>query len=318
MIDLNIVALAGGVGGAKLVQGLTRICPPDRLKIVVNTGDDFTMFGLSISPDLDTVLYTLAGLANPETGWGIAEDTFYVIDTIGRLGGPDWFKLGDRDLATNLLRTQLLSEGKRFTEVISDLSKTLRIPHRILPMSDSACPTKVLTVEGEMDFQTYFVHRRWQPVVTGFRWDASSTAAPEVLEALEGADLVVICPSNPFVSIDPILMLPGVRDLLIKHTTIAVSPIIGGQAVKGPAAKMFFEMNGEEATSLAVARHYEGLLNGFVLDEVDAELRDQVASSGVSIAVMPTMMPGLEERITVAEGVLAFGRQLVMEARTVE
>lgn len=309
---LRVVALAGGVGGARLVQGLAALLPPAQLTIIVNTGDDFEHLGLTICPDLDTVLYTLAGLAHPETGWGLAGETFVTLARVAELGGPAWFRLGDRDLATHLVRTHWLRAGFRLTEVMHRLAEAASVLHPLLPMTDDRCRTKVLTDEGELDFQEYFVHRQWQPRVRGFRWEggASAQPTPEVLAALAGADLVVFCPSNPFVSLDPILNLPGVREQIAARCAVAVSPILGGQTVKGPAAKMFREL-GVEPSAVAVAEHYRGLLRGFVLDSMDAALAPPVTAWGMAAHVMPTLMPGLPERIAVAQGVLEFGAALV-------
>lgn len=308
----TVVALAGGVGGARLAHGLVQLLPPERLSIIVNTGDDFEHWGLTICPDLDTVLYTLADVANPETGWGLADETFNCLEAMGRLHGPDWFRLGDRDLATHLLRTQALRAGARLTEATARLAAAFGVRHPLLPMTDDRCRTLVLTDAGELSFQDYFVRQRWQPAVRGFRWDGGETArpTPEALAALAGADLVIFCPSNPFVSIDPILNLPGVREAVAARPALAVSPILGGAVVKGPAAKMYREL-GREPSALAVAEHYRGLLAGFVLDAVDAALEPAVAALGMAARALPTLMPGLPERIRTARAVLDFGATLL-------
>ncbi len=308
----NVVALAGGVGGARLAQGLAHILPPEQLSIIVNTGDDFEHWGLTICPDLDTVMYTLADVANPETGWGLAGESFNCMEAMTRLDAPDWFRLGDRDLATHLTRTQGLHAGLRLTEVTAHLAQALGVAHPLLPMSDDPCRTIVLTEAGELPFQDYFVRLRWQPAVQGFRWAGGATVrpTPEVLSALEQADLIILCPSNPFVSLDPILNLPGVRAAVAARPTVAVSPILGGAAIKGPAAKMFREL-GKQPSAVAVAEHYRGLLSGFVLDTVDAVLAPTVAALGMQVCVTPTLMPGLPERVRVAHEVLAFGATLL-------
>jgi LPPG:FO 2-phospho-L-lactate transferase len=312
----RVVALAGGVGGARLTHGLVNLLPPDQLSIVVNTGDDFEHLGLTICPDLDTVTYTLAGLANPGSGWGIEGDTFSCLDALQRLGGATWFRLGDRDLATHIMRTNLLRQGRRLTEVTHIITTQLGIRHALLPMCDTPLRTMVLTDQGEMDFQTYFVREAFQPVVKGFRWEGIEEAKPtlEVMAAINSASLVILCPSNPFVSIDPILNLPGVRPALAKCTILAVSPILGGKVVKGPAAKMFREL-GFEASAANVARHYMGLLSGFVLDEIDTDLVEEIQQSGIAARAMPSLMPGIQERITVARRVLEFGLELQAEKK---
>jgi len=311
-----VVALAGGVGGARLAHGLAAILPPKQLSIVVNTGDDFEHLGLTICPDLDTVTYTLAGLANPDTGWGIEGDTFNCLEGIQRLGDLAWFRLGDRDLATHIVRSNLLRQGQRLTEVTRTITTHLGVQHAVLPMCDTPLRTMVLTDRGEMDFQTYFVREAFQPVVKGFRWHGIEEArpAPEVMSAIENAALVIFCPSNPFVSIDPILNLPGVRQALAKRTVVAVSPILGGKVVKGPAVKMFQEL-GFEASAVNVARHYQGLLSGFVLDEIDISLEAEVRQLGMAARAMPSLMPGLKERVEVASRVLEFGVELLAEKK---
>jgi LPPG:FO 2-phospho-L-lactate transferase len=313
-LGVSVVALAGGVGGARLVQGLVKILSPDQLSIVVNTGDDFEQLGLTICPDLDTVRYTLAGLANPGTGWGIEGDTFSCLEALHQLGIPTWFHLGDRDLATHIMRTHFLSQGKRLTEVTHTITTQLGVRHAVLPMCDTPLRTMVLTDQGEMDFQTYFVREAFKPVVQGFRWTGveEGKATPEVMAAIESAGLVIFCPSNPFVSIDPILNLPGVRQALAKRTVVAVSPILGGKVVKGPAAKMFQEL-GFEASAVNVARHYKGVLSGFVLDEIDQALEPEVQQLGMAARAMPTLMPGIIERVEVARRVLNFGLELLAE-----
>lgn len=309
---IKVAALAGGVGGARLAQGLAAWLPAGNLSIIVNTGDDFEHLGLTICPDLDTVLYTLSGLANPETGWGLAGDTFASLEAIERLGGPSWFRLGDRDMATHIERTRLLREGLSLTEVTARFARALGVKHAILPMSDSPCRTIVLTDQGEMEFQTYFVRHHCEPKALGFRWKGVESAVPtaRVLKALESADLVIFCPSNPFVSIDPIINLPGVRSVVQTKTSLALSPIIGGAAVKGPAAKMFIEL-GMPSSATAVARRYHGLLRGFMLDEVDRSLLPEVEALGMDARAIPSLMPTLTERKAVAQGMLAFGLELL-------
>lgn len=300
---MKITALAGGVGGAKLAQGLAHILPPEDLTIIVNTGDDFEHLGLYICPDLDTVCYTLAGLANSETGWGRAGETWNTIANIEKLGGPAWFRLGDQDFGTHLERTRRLKEGQSLSQITRDFCLAWGITHKILPMTDSPVQTMVNTEEGELAFQEYFVHRRCEPRVKSFRFDGVEAAepAPGVREALESADAVVFCPSNPWVSIDPILRVVG----QIHKPIIAVSPIIGGKAVKGPAAKMYTEL-GIEPSALAVAKHYRTILTGFVLDTTDLESERQIKDLSVKTLVTDTLMNQLTDRTRLANDVLHF------------
>lgn len=304
---MNIVALAGGVGGAKLAHGLAQILEPEQLTLIVNTGDDFEHLGLHISPDLDTVMYTLAGIANPETGWGQVDESWNFLDALKRLGGATWFRLGDRDLATHIERTRRLGAGESLTQITAALSAALNVGPRILPMSDDSVRTMVLADEGELAFQEYFVHRRCEPRVTGFRFAGIESArpAPGVLEALAAADVILFCPSNPFVSLDPILNLRGVRECIQAKGAVAVSPIVGGQAIKGPAAKMLAELN-LEVSAASVAAHYVGLLRGFVLDEADAVLRAAIATDDLSVLVTPTIMHTNADRARLARNTLNF------------
>src|SRR5512140_1060399 len=271
---MKIVALAGGVGGAKLADGLARTLAPDDLTVIVNTGDDFEHWGLCISPDLDTVCYTLAGLANPVTGWGRQKETFQALENVRRLGGPDWFGIGDQDLGTHLERTRRLRDGQPLSEVTRAFCRAWGVGPTIQPMSDQPVRTMVDTLEnGELAFQEYFVHLHCEPRVKGFRFAGIEQAepAPGCLEAIDAADAIIFCPSNPWVSLDPILAVPGMRAAVKAKPVLAVSPIIGGETVKGPAAKMFREL-GIPASAIAVAQHYGDLLSGFVLDTVDKDL----------------------------------------------
>jgi len=300
---MKIVALAGGVGGAKLADGLAQLLPPENLTIIVNTGDDFEHLGLYISPDLDTVCYTLAGLANPETGWGRHEETFHVLENLQKLGGPDWFHLGDRDLATHIERTRRLREGQSFSRITRDFCHVWGVQQPVLPMSDEPVRTMVDTTnDGELAFQEYFVHRKCEPKVKGFRFAGIATArpAPGVLEAIEQADGIVVCPSNPWVSIDPILAVAGLRSALAAKLVIAVSPIISGQTVKGPAAKMYTEL-GVQPSALAVARHYGKILSGLVLDRVDANLAQDIS---IPTWVTNILMKNQDDRRSLAQDVL--------------
>ena len=300
---MKIVAFAGGVGGAKMAHGFAQALPPEDLTIIVNTGDDFEHLGLYICPDLDTVCYTLAGLANPETGWGRAGETWNTINNIEKLGGPAWFRLGDQDIATHLERTRRLKDGKSLSQITVELCKAWGVKPTVLPMTNSPVRTMVDSDEGELAFQEYFVHRQCEPRVKGFRFDGVETAepAPGVREALESADAIVFCPSNPWVSIDPILKV--IKE--IKKPAVAVSPIIGGKTVKGPAAKMYSEL-GIEPSALAVAKHYRTILTGFVLDNADAEIEKQVKDLELETLVTNTLMNQLTDRARLANDVLNF------------
>ena len=300
---MKIVAFAGGVGGAKLADGLAQLLPPDDLTVVVNTGDDFEHLGLSISPDIDTVCYTLAGLANPDTGWGRQAETFQALENIKKLGGPDWFRIGDLDLATHLERTRRLREGQSLSQITRHFCQVWGVGHLILPMSNQPIRTMVDTLDnGELPFQEYFVHRHCEPKIRGFRFAGIELAepAPGLLKSIEEADAVVLCPSNPWVSIDPILAMVGLKSALATKTVLAVSPIIGGQTVKGPAAKMFTEL-GIQPSALAVARHYADLLSGFILDIIDNDLAKKFT---IPITLTRTIMKTRDDRRRLAQDVL--------------
>jgi LPPG:FO 2-phospho-L-lactate transferase len=295
-----IVALAGGVGGAKLAEGLSRIVGRN-LAIVVNTGDDFEHLGLYVSPDLDTVMYTLAGIANPETGWGIADESWNFLKQVVRLGGPGWFQVGDRDLATHVLRTVRLQCGERLTTITADLCRQFGVTAHVLPMSDQPIRTIVDTSEGPLPFQEYFVARHCEVPVRGFSFEGSAQArlTSEVRDKLTDIDLkaIIICPSNPYVSIDPILRVPGLRQLLQARSVpvVAVSPIIGSAAVKGPAAKMMREL-GFDVSSTAIAAHYRDLVHGLVIDSTDAALKPAIEAMGMQVLVVPTLMRSADDR----------------------
>ena len=304
IVHRRIVALAGGVGGAKLAHGLAQILPPEDLTVIVNTGDDFEHLGMYICPDLDTVCYTLAGLANPETGWGRVNETWNAIANIEKLGGPNWFRLGDQDIATHLERTRRMKAGQSLTQITKDFCAAWGIKHTVLPMTDSPVRTMVDTDEGELAFQEYFVHRHCEPRVKGFRFDGVQVAEPAVgaREAIDSAEAIIICPSNPWVSVDPILRVIRTID----KPVIAVSPIIGGQTVKGPAAKMYREL-GREPSALAVANHYRTLLSGYVLDTVDSVFSDKIKTKTL---VTNTLMNTFDDRALLAANVLHFAGSL--------
>lgn len=308
-----IVALAGGVGGAKLAQGLMLAAPAETLSVVVNTADDFELFGLHISPDLDTVMYTLAGVANTETGWGIAADTFKALDMLARYGQDPWFRLGDHDFATHILRTQRLREGKTLTAVTIELASALGVRSRLLPMSDDPVATMVVTPAGELAFQDYFVKRHQSDDVTGVRFMGMARAriSREVRAACREADVIVFCPSNPIVSIGPILGVPGMRDALAQAAApiVAVSPIVGGRALKGPADRMLASL-GHEVSALGVSRLYAGLARGIVIDHVDGDQRGTIEALGMRVLVTNIVMGGADDRQRLAQEVLTFARDV--------
>ena len=304
-----ILALAGGVGGAKLAAGLSRVLG-DALTVVVNTGDDFEHLGLHISPDVDTVMYTLAGLNNRETGWGLAGETWSFMSMMERLGGETWFRLGDQDLAIHLERTRRMAKGERLSSITDSLCRRLGIASNIVPMSDDPVRTLVQTDEGELGFQHYFVRRRCEPVLKSLRFEGAGRAAPGAgfLSALDDPGLqgIVFCPSNPYLSIAPILALPGIEERLRRRRApaVAVSPIIAGQALKGPAAKIMREL-GRTPGAIEVARGYRGLIDGFVLDEQDAALAPRLEPQMRSLAA-PTIMRDTDQAELLARCVLEF------------
>jgi len=304
---MSVLALSGGIGGAKLALGLYRVLPPETLTVIANTGDDFEHLGLSISPDIDTLLYTLGGIDNPEFGWGRRNETWTFMAALKSLGGETWFKLGDGDLATHIERTRRLTAGESLTQITDDFRRRLAISARLLPMSDDRVRTRLRTEEGWLDFQDYFVRLHSEPVVREIVYAGASEARanPDFLAALlnDDLELVVVCPSNPFLSVDPMLSLPGVRDALrrCRAPVAAVSPIIGGKAVKGPTAKIMAEL-GLPIGAAAIARHYVDLLDLFVADEADA---DVVAELEIPVILTRTLMVTLEDRDALARRVLA-------------
>jgi LPPG:FO 2-phospho-L-lactate transferase len=298
-----VVALAGGVGAARFLDGLTRVIAPERVFIIGNTADDAEIHGLHISPDLDTVTYTLAGWANSQHGWGIRGDSFRCLEALGRLGADTWFQLGDLDLATHLYRTERLRQGASLAEVTSEITRALKIRSTLVPMSNQRVRTRICTPSGELEFQTYFVKRRARDRVMAIRFEGASDAkpAPGLLDAIANAEAIILCPSNPFISIGPILAIPGIRKALQRRRdkVVAISPIVGGHAIKGPAAKMMKSMQ-MRSSAAEVARLYADFCGVFVLDELDRKEAAQVAALDLRPAVTNTVMRGLRERKSLA------------------
>jgi LPPG:FO 2-phospho-L-lactate transferase len=306
-----ILALAGGVGGAKLAHGLAGVLPPDKLTITVNTGDDFEHLGLHISPDLDSVMYKLAGLNDTDRGWGLADETWQFMDALARLGGATWFNLGDKDLATHVERTQRLAAGDTLSRITESLSRALDIKHTIVPMTDATVRTMVTTTDGTIPFQDYFVRLKCEPMVTGFQFLGAVSATPSAAfaKALGSTDLttIILCPSNPYVSIDPIFSLADVKTAIEARQVplVAVSPIIGGKTVKGPAAKMMAEL-GAQSSATAIAAHYGTHLDGLVIDELDKELAPEIEAMGISVCITRTLMKTTKDEQQLARDVLEF------------
>jgi len=305
---VKIAALSGGVGGAKLALGLNTVMGSDDLTLIANTGDDFQFHGLHVSPDIDTLVYTLSGKSDEARGWGLAGETWGFMEALGELGGEAWFNLGDHDLAMHILRTEKLRQGVSLSAITAHVRQTLGIAAHILPMSDQAVPTIVHTAEhGSISFQRYFVERRAEPTVTGFTFEGIDAArpAPGLLDALAAADRIIICPSNPFISIDPVLAVPGVRDALANASApvIAVSPIVAGDAIKGPTAKMFREM-GTEPSVQAVATRYQDIVDLMIIDEQDTTAAKDVQALGIGVVTAQTVMRTLEDKTALAETAL--------------
>jgi LPPG:FO 2-phospho-L-lactate transferase len=304
---MKLTALAGGVGAAKLLWGLAKVIPPQDLTVIVNTGDDFRCYGLNVCPDLDTIAYTLAGLENPDHGWGLRDESFRCLERLGELGCDTWFQLGDRDLATHIFRTHRLECGDSLTKVTAALSSANGIQSRILPMADIPIPTMIHTHSGILSFQDYFVRRNCAPDVLGLSFSGIEKAlpAPGVLEAIQGADAVVICPSNPFISIGPILEVPGIRNALRTSpaVTVAVTPIVAGAALKGPSAEMMRHL-GFEVSAFTVARLYGDFLDIFLLDQQDAGLRERIAELGLTVHMTDTVMSSMEAKMALAQTVM--------------
>ena len=312
--EKKVLALCGGVGGAKLALGLTKILPPEQLSIAVNSADDFDHLGLRICPDLDTVTYTLAEINNREAGWGRADESWHCMEALAELGGETWFKLGDRDIATHLFRRSQLNQGLSVSQVTANLCQNLGIAHSVFPMSDDPVGTEVKTDNGWLNFQHYFVQQQCQPKINEIRFVGAEVAqpSPKFKAALEDSNLgcVIICPSNPFLSIDPVLAVCGIRKLLteIDAPVIAVSPVIGGKAVKGPTAKIMQEL-ALEITPNTVVSHYADFLSGFVLDSQDAEQQNRLPAS-ITVQVCNTLMISLQDRIDLAKECLLLAQRI--------
>jgi len=309
------LAVTGGIGGAKLALGLSKILTHDELAFVVNTADDFLHLGMHVSPDVDTLVYTLAEENNPETGWGRRDESWTFMAALAELGGETWFRLGDKDLAMNVQRTRHLEVGLTLSQVTAILAESLGVRHPILPMSNDPVRTRVQTPHGELEFQHYFVRDHCEPAVSGFRYEGVANAGinPDIGQWLGSGQLagVILCPSNPFVSIDPILSVPGFRAQLqsCSAPVIAVSPIVGGEAIKGPLAKMMREMSVPNKATW-VAQHYRDFLDGFVLDTRDAALATEVQELGMVTATTNTVMQTLDDRIRLARTCLEFASEL--------
>ncbi|MGK2925067.1 MAG: 2-phospho-L-lactate transferase [Lysobacterales bacterium] len=301
----HYLAITGGVGGAKLALGLTRLLSGSELSLAVNTADDFVHMGLHISPDIDTLVYTLAGESNPETGWGRRNESWNFMQALGELGGETWFALGDRDLAVNVERTHRLRCGQTLSQVTTAFASAFGVAHAVLPMTDDPVSTRVRTKAGELEFQDYFVRERCGPAVMGFQFAGVESARlnPAIVSRLESPALagVILCPSNPFVSMDPILALPGMQERLqaCQAPVVAVSPVVGGSAIKGPTVKMMAELSVPNTASW-VAEHYRAFLDGFVIDSMDSELAPEIVSLGIHPAVANTVMVTLEDRVNLA------------------
>jgi LPPG:FO 2-phospho-L-lactate transferase len=304
----KITALGGGVGASKLLLGLYEVMDPAGLTIIVNTGDDIVLHGLKISPDLDIVTYTLAGIVDHAKGWGFRGETFHALKRLAALGRADWFNLGDRDLATHIHRSALLEEGRTLSEATESIRTALGVKARILPMSDDPVPTIIESNEGAMHFQKYLVKRRAEPVVEGIRFAGVKQAlpAPGVLEAIREARRIIVCPSNPLISIGPILAIPGVREGLraSKDDVVAVCPIVGGKSLKGPSDKML-EQLGYEATALGVAKLYTDFTGTFVIDPADKKHAGAISALGMKVAIVPTVMKTLAQKRKLARALLS-------------
>jgi LPPG:FO 2-phospho-L-lactate transferase len=309
---MKVIALAGGVGGAKLVCGFAQILKPGDLSVIVNTGDDFEHYGLYICPDLDTICYNLANISDPLTGWGRRDDSYQSLEEAIKLGGPDWFRIGNKDIGTHLERTRRLKSGQKLSRITSDFCKAWGIYTRVYPMTDDKVSTTLATAnKEELPFQEYFVHQKSHPAIKAIKFSGIEKAEPipEIIDAFVEAGLVVICPSNPWVSIDPILNIKGIKKMMVNKKVIAVSPIIQGNALKGPAAKMFFEL-GINPSAEAVFDHYHGLLSGFVFDQLDIPLKRIFDKKGINSFVTDTIMKDLSDKVRLANEILNYSNAI--------
>lgn len=313
--NTRVLALTGGVGGAKLALGLSRLMSPGELALVVNTADDFEHLGLSICPDIDTLIYTLAGINDQQQGWGLANESWQTMAALEGLGGETWFRLGDRDMATHLLRSERLRCGESLSGITAYLARQSGVEHCILPMTDDPVRTRLKTTAGDLSFQHYFVREQCRPAISAYYYEGIERARPQsdFIDKLDssGLEAIVICPSNPFLSVSPILELPGVRSALKSSPApvVAVSPIVAGLALKGPTAKMMTEL-AMPASALAVAEYYGDLLDGFVIDDSDATLADDIRALGVEVLTCPAVMKSLDDRIELAKSVLNFAGKI--------
>ena len=311
MSTKRYLALTGGIGGSKLALGLSKLLSADELAFVVNTGDDFEHLGLHISPDIDTLVYTLAGLNNPETGWGRRDESWQFMSALAELGGETWFKLGDKDLALNIERSRLLGRGVSLNDVTAQLAESLGVHHPVLPMSNDPVRTRVHTEDGPMDFQHYFVRERCEPAVKSFEYSGAASAElnPEIRTRLESRQLagIILCPSNPFISIDPILSVPSLRHALRQcpAPVIALSPIVGGESLKGPLGKFLQEMS-ISGTACWIAEHYGDFLDGFVIDSADEVLTSEIQALGMATKCTNIVMNSLDDRVQLAAASLEF------------
>ncbi len=309
----SITCLAGGVGAARFLEGLARVVPPERITIIVNTADDLQYLGLHVSPDIDSVTYALAGIADVEKGWGIQQDSYNCLEQLARYSAETWFRIGDRDFATHLLRTAFLQQGFTLSEVTEKMTSTLGVKVRILPMTDDPVSTKIKTPDGTLEFQEYFVKRRFQDKVVDVTYQGASNAtpAPGVLSAIDKTELIILCPSNPILSIGPILALPDIRKAVAKtHAKIVgISPIVGGRSIKGPLDRMMENLS-LEVSPFGVAQLYKGLMRGFVIDEVDRSISPRIEEIGMKVISTKTIMDSQEAKVRLAEETLKLAETL--------